>query len=175
MSELNNTQGADLSRAELEAYWMPYSANRQFKEDPRIIVEAKGSYFTDAKGRKVFDGLSGLWTCGAGHKDPKGIGLAIHNDTQETNGNIISVTETTVESNISWNTGDQYSIYKTTKKDTFLYSMGVDKSRGWKVSDKSKLDESGWFPEDHDIDKDAKGNRLPREDIPFGPGQPWRR
>ncbi len=67
MSEFNTRKSAGMSRSELEAYWMPYSANRQFKDDPRIIVEAQGAYFTDAEGRKVFDGLSGLWTCGAGH------------------------------------------------------------------------------------------------------------
>src|SRR5437667_1704527 len=42
-------------RAWLEAHWMPFTANRSFKADPRMIVEAKGAYFTDADGRKVFD------------------------------------------------------------------------------------------------------------------------
>ena len=46
---------------------MPFTGNRQFKKDPRIIVSAEGNYYTDAEGRKIFDGLSGLWTCGAGH------------------------------------------------------------------------------------------------------------
>lgn len=56
-----------LSRQELEAHWMPFTANRQFKANPRIMVAAKGVYYTDDQGRQIFDGLSGLWTCGAGH------------------------------------------------------------------------------------------------------------
>ncbi|MGY2489246.1 aminotransferase class III-fold pyridoxal phosphate-dependent enzyme [Cupriavidus sp. CP313] len=46
---------------------MPFSANRSFLQAPRLIVAAEGRYLIDADGRKVFDGLSGLWTCGAGH------------------------------------------------------------------------------------------------------------
>ena len=56
-----------LAASALEAYWMPFTANRGFKKDPRIITAADGCYFIDADGRKVFDGLSGLWTCGLGH------------------------------------------------------------------------------------------------------------
>ncbi|MBU2898700.1 aspartate aminotransferase family protein [Vibrio hepatarius] len=52
---------------EMQAYWMPYTANRRFKAEPRIITGAQGAYYIDDKGRKIFDGLSGLWTCGAGH------------------------------------------------------------------------------------------------------------
>ena len=51
----------------LDAHWMPFTANRQFKRDPRIITSAQGAYFTDANGRQVFDGLSGLWCTGLGH------------------------------------------------------------------------------------------------------------
>lgn len=51
----------------LDAHWMPYTANRNFQRDPRMIVAASGCYLTDNKGRKIYDGLSGLWTCGAGH------------------------------------------------------------------------------------------------------------
>lgn len=57
----------NLTREQLESHWMPYTGNRQFKEDPRIIVGAKGVHFTDSRGREVLDGLSGLWCCGAGH------------------------------------------------------------------------------------------------------------
>jgi len=57
-----------LTKAQLDAYWMPFTANRQFKKAPRIIVEAEGCYYTDSDGRKIFDGLSGLWTCGLGHR-----------------------------------------------------------------------------------------------------------
>jgi beta-alanine--pyruvate transaminase len=71
MSELDNRLSAGLSRDQLEAYWMPYTANRQFKENPRMIVGAKGAYYTAADGRQIFDGLSGLWTCGAGHNRPE--------------------------------------------------------------------------------------------------------
>ena len=51
----------------LEAHWMPFTGNRQFKRDPRLIVAAAGAYFTDADGRQIFDGLSGLWCSGLGH------------------------------------------------------------------------------------------------------------
>ena len=51
----------------LDAHWMPFTANRQFKRDPRMIVAAQGAYFTDGDGRQVFDGLSGLWCTGLGH------------------------------------------------------------------------------------------------------------
>jgi len=62
---------AGLSQQQLDSYWMPYTGNREFKQDPRIIVSAKGRYYTDAQGRQIFDGLSGLWTCGAGHGRPE--------------------------------------------------------------------------------------------------------
>ena len=57
----------EVTQAQLDAHWMPFTANRQFKKDPRMICEADGRYYKDADGRKVFDGLSGLWTCGLGH------------------------------------------------------------------------------------------------------------
>jgi len=63
---MNQNQTA-LTQQQLDSHWMPFTANRQFKRDPRMIVAADGHYYTDDKGRKIFDGLSGLWTCGAGH------------------------------------------------------------------------------------------------------------
>ncbi len=71
MSDRSPQQTAGLSPEQLDAYWMPYTGNRQFKRDPRIIVGAEGSYYTDADGRRIYDGLSGLWTCGAGHGRPE--------------------------------------------------------------------------------------------------------
>jgi beta-alanine--pyruvate transaminase len=56
-----------VDRSDLDAYWMPFTANREFKANPRMIVGADGAYFHTADGRRVFDGLSGLWCCGAGH------------------------------------------------------------------------------------------------------------
>lgn len=66
-SIMNNQTKHGISQAQLDAHWMPFTANREFKKDPRIIVSAKDNYYTDADGRQVFDGLSGLWTCGVGH------------------------------------------------------------------------------------------------------------
>jgi beta-alanine--pyruvate transaminase len=57
----------DFTPAFLDAHWMPFSGNRQFKQHPRMFVSAEGAYYTDADGKKVFDGLSGLWCCGLGH------------------------------------------------------------------------------------------------------------
>ncbi|WP_334135538.1 aspartate aminotransferase family protein [Tepidimonas sp.] len=51
----------------MAAHWMPFTGNRQFKADPRFIVAAEGAYLIDAEGRRVFDGLSGLWCTGLGH------------------------------------------------------------------------------------------------------------
>ncbi len=63
-----DTDRADgLTREELEAYWMPYTGNREFKDEPRMIVGADGCHFLSADGRRIFDSLSGLWCCGFGH------------------------------------------------------------------------------------------------------------
>ena len=51
----------------LEAHWMPFTGNRNFKASPRMITGGSGAYYTDSDGRKIFDGLSGLWCCGLGH------------------------------------------------------------------------------------------------------------
>lgn len=50
---------------------MPFTANRFFKENPRVIKAAEGVHYIDEFGRRIFDGLSGLWTCGAGHNRPE--------------------------------------------------------------------------------------------------------
>ena len=63
----NKQQNNSLTQSQLDAHWMPYTANREFKKDPRIITSAQGKYFTDDAGRKIFDGLSGLWCTGLGH------------------------------------------------------------------------------------------------------------
>ena len=60
-------EGPRMDAEWLDAHWMPYTGNRQFKQNPRMIVEASGAYFTDSEGRKIFDGLSGLWCSGLGH------------------------------------------------------------------------------------------------------------
>ncbi len=62
---------ADLSREELNAFWMPFTANREFKDNPRMMVAAEGCHFIDDKGRHVFDSLSGLWCAGFGHRRPE--------------------------------------------------------------------------------------------------------
>ena len=60
-------QESHADAAWLDAHWMPFTGNRDFKANPRLIVAAEGAYYTDADGRKIFDGLSGLWCSGLGH------------------------------------------------------------------------------------------------------------
>ncbi|MGE0733955.1 MAG: aspartate aminotransferase family protein [Alphaproteobacteria bacterium] len=51
----------------LEPFWMPFTANRQFKANPRLLVEAKDMHYTSVDGRKILDGTAGLWCVNAGH------------------------------------------------------------------------------------------------------------
>jgi beta-alanine--pyruvate transaminase len=51
----------------LESFWMPFTANRQFKSKPRLFVGAKDMHYTTVDGRKVLDGTAGLWCVNAGH------------------------------------------------------------------------------------------------------------
>ena len=55
----------------LDAHWMPYTGNRNFKAHPHMMTAASGCYYTDQHGKKIFDGLSGLWCCGLGHGRPE--------------------------------------------------------------------------------------------------------
>jgi beta-alanine--pyruvate transaminase len=54
-------------RADLEALWMPFTANRQFKANPRLLAKAEGMYYWTADGRQILDGVAGLWCVNAGH------------------------------------------------------------------------------------------------------------
>jgi beta-alanine--pyruvate transaminase len=57
----------DPSPNNLESFWMPFTANRQFKSKPRLFVGAEGMHYTTIENRKVLDGTAGLWCCNAGH------------------------------------------------------------------------------------------------------------
>jgi beta-alanine--pyruvate transaminase len=65
------TPSASELRPELEAFWMPFTANRQFKAKPRLMVSAKDMHYTTEDGRQVLDGTAGLWCVNAGHCRPR--------------------------------------------------------------------------------------------------------
>ena len=56
---------------DLRAFWMPFTANRQFKAQPRMLVAASDMHYTAADGRAILDGTAGLWCCNAGHCRPR--------------------------------------------------------------------------------------------------------
>ena len=58
---------ATSSPEQMDAFWMPFSANRQFKSKPRLLASAKGMFYTSVDGREILDGTGGLWCCNAGH------------------------------------------------------------------------------------------------------------
>ncbi len=60
-----------LKTNDLEAYWMPFTANRQFKQAPRLFSSAAGTAYFTPDGRRVIDGTSGLWCVNAGHCRPR--------------------------------------------------------------------------------------------------------
>jgi beta-alanine--pyruvate transaminase len=55
----------------LDAYWMPFTANRQFKRSPRLLAKSSGMHYWDDKGRQILDGVAGLWCVNAGHARPR--------------------------------------------------------------------------------------------------------
>lgn len=55
---------------DLRAFWMPFTANRQYKKEPRLFVGAKDMHYTTHDGRQVLDGTAGLWCVNAGHCRP---------------------------------------------------------------------------------------------------------
>ena len=61
------TSPAALTRSDLEALWLPFTANRQFKAAPRLLARASGMYYWTADGRQILDGVAGLWCVNAGH------------------------------------------------------------------------------------------------------------
>lgn len=55
----------------IERYWLPFTANKAFKADPRIMERAEGHYYFTQDGRKILDAFSGLWCSNIGHNHPK--------------------------------------------------------------------------------------------------------
>ncbi|WP_374442131.1 aspartate aminotransferase family protein [Stella sp.] len=55
----------------MEPYWLPFTANRKFKRDPRLFAAAEGMYYTTTDGRRILDGMAGLWCVNAGHGQRK--------------------------------------------------------------------------------------------------------
>jgi len=60
-----------LKANDLDAFWMPFTANRQFKQAPRLFAAAEGMRYVTADGARILDGTSGLWCVNAGHCRPK--------------------------------------------------------------------------------------------------------
>ncbi|HBK45508.1 MAG TPA: aspartate aminotransferase family protein [Xanthomonadaceae bacterium] len=62
---------AQRAPASMDAFWMPFTANRQFKAHPRLLASASGMHYRDVDGRRILDGTAGLWCCNAGHARPR--------------------------------------------------------------------------------------------------------
>ena len=55
----------------MDAFWMPFTASRQFKQAPRMLAKAAGMHYWTPEGRQILDGIAGLWCVNAGHARPK--------------------------------------------------------------------------------------------------------
>ena len=67
MPPLDAPSPARLDQSELEAYWLPFTANRALKRRPRLIERGEGMHYVTPDGRRLLDAMSGLWCCNAGH------------------------------------------------------------------------------------------------------------
>lgn len=74
---MQNTAASDL-----ESYWMAFTANRQSKKAPRLLIAAKGMYYTSVDGRQILDGTAGMWCVNAGHGNRR-IVEAVQNQVAE--------------------------------------------------------------------------------------------
>ncbi len=72
-SSLGEAYAAQATRMpdSLDAFWMPFSANRQFKAHPRLLASAEGMFYRDVEGREILDATGGLWCVNAGHARPR--------------------------------------------------------------------------------------------------------
>src|SRR5918911_1561414 len=66
-----NKRADFITDLEHSAFWMPFTANRQFKKAPRLLARAEGMHFWTPEGRQVLDGIAGLWCVNAGHGRPR--------------------------------------------------------------------------------------------------------
>ncbi|WBU57299.1 aspartate aminotransferase family protein [Paracoccus sediminicola] len=60
-----------LTPNDMSSFWMPFTANRDFANDPRLVTAAEGMYYTSSDGRQILDAVAGLWCVNAGHKAPR--------------------------------------------------------------------------------------------------------
>ena len=67
----DSTTDVSIDLPDMDSYWMPFTGNRYFKENPRVIHKAEGMYCWSHDGRKLLDMVAGLWCCNAGHCDPR--------------------------------------------------------------------------------------------------------
>ena len=67
----NTARNLNTDLPDLNAYWMPFTGNRYFKENPRIISRAEGMYCYTHDGKELLDVVAGMWCCNAGHCHPK--------------------------------------------------------------------------------------------------------
>src|ERR1700750_3084384 len=56
-----------LDREAMEAFWLPFTSNRQFKDKPKLFVAAEGMHYVTPDGTRILDGMAGLWAVNAGH------------------------------------------------------------------------------------------------------------
>ncbi|MBW4652804.1 MAG: aspartate aminotransferase family protein [Kaiparowitsia implicata GSE-PSE-MK54-09C] len=67
VQNLSHPAQTQFQQPDLDAFWMPFTSNRQFKENPRLLVSAQGMHYTSHDGRQILDGIAGLWCVNAGH------------------------------------------------------------------------------------------------------------
>jgi beta-alanine--pyruvate transaminase len=63
--------GTAAPKLKMDAFWMPFTANRQFKKAPRLLAKSSGMHYWTPEGRQILDGIAGLWCVNAGHARPK--------------------------------------------------------------------------------------------------------